>query len=192
MKKWKKGIGLLFLMFGMLTISACGNKSDSRTTKSNTVEQVLNDQVDKAEGKDEKQEVPEGEQYSDNESVEFDTTVDYDLTVMNSDMIYATVYQMMTDPNTYVGKTFRIEGKYYSGVDNNTSNRYHYCLIQDATSCCSQGVEFIWEDGSHKYPEEYPDENATIVVEGIFESYREDGVDFEYCRLKDAKMIVKK
>lgn len=36
------------------------------------------------------------------------TGVDYDLTQMNGDMVYATVYQMMADPSTYEGKTFRM------------------------------------------------------------------------------------
>ena len=39
-----------------------------------------------------------------------DGEVDYDLTIMGPDMVYATVYQMMIDPMTYVGKSFKIRG----------------------------------------------------------------------------------
>ena len=39
-------------------------------------------------------------------------------------------------------------------------------MIQDATACCAQEMEFTWEDGSHIYPDEYPKDNAEIVVEG--------------------------
>ena len=75
---------------------------------------------------------------------------------MDSDMIYATVYQMMSDPEQYVGKTFRIEGKFYVTYDEMTKNQYYYCVIKDATECCAQGLEFVWGDGSHIYPDEYP------------------------------------
>lgn len=64
-----------------------------------------------------------------------------DLSVMDSDMIYATVYQMMSDPEQYVGKTFRIEGKFYVTYDEMTKNQYYYCVIKDATECCAQGLE---------------------------------------------------
>ena len=47
-------------------------------------------------------------------------------------------------------------------------------------------MEFIWDDGSHIYPDEYPEDNAEIVVEGTFETYREDGDENLYCRLSDA------
>ena len=40
--------------------------------------------------------------------------VDVDLTLMGKDLIYATVYQMMSKPEEYEGKTIRIEGKYYA------------------------------------------------------------------------------
>ncbi|WP_176720922.1 hypothetical protein [Acetivibrio mesophilus] len=48
----------------------------------------------------------------------------------------------------------------------------------------------MWGDGSHVYPDEYPEENAKIVVQGMFERYREDGDDYFYYRLKDATMEV--
>ncbi len=57
-------------------------------------------------------------------------------------------------------------------------------------ACCAQGIEFMWGDGSHVYPDEYPEENAKIVVQGMFERYREDGDDYFYYRLKDATMEV--
>ena len=115
-------------------------------------------------------------------------TVDYDLTQMSSEMIYATVYQMMMTPDAYEGKTFRIDGTFYASYYEPTQQYYYYCVIQDATACCAQGLEFVWEDGSHSYPEEYPEEYAEIVVEGTFETYREEGDDGLYCRLRDAKL----
>lgn len=115
-------------------------------------------------------------------------TVDYDLTQMSTDMVYATVYQMMMDPATYDGKSFRIEGTFYSVHDDHTKKYYHYCIIQDATACCAQGMEFVWGDGSHVYPDEYPAEDADVIVEGTFETYREEGDSNLYCRLANATL----
>lgn len=116
---------------------------------------------------------------------------DYDLTAMNSDMVYATVYQMMAEPEEYIGKTCRMDGQYYSAWYEPTQQYYHYCLIQDAAACCAQGMEFVWEDGNHSYPGDYPQENAEIIVQGTFETYTEEGDSNLYCRLKDAALEVK-
>ena len=48
--------------------------------------------------------------------------VDVDLTLMGSDLVYATVYQMMSKPEEYEGKTIRIEGKYYASYYPITDN----------------------------------------------------------------------
>lgn len=97
----------------------------------------------------------------------------------------------MTTPGQYEGKTFRIEGTFYPSYYEATQTYYFYCIIQDATACCAQGLEFVWEDGSHNYPEDYPTENSEILVDGTFESYQDEGDDNVYCRLSNAKMTVK-
>lgn len=114
-----------------------------------------------------------------------DETVDYDLTQMSSDMVYATVYQMMVTPEEYEGKTFRIDGNFYATYYEATKILFllHY---SGCNSLLCSGMEFIWDDGSHIYPDEYPEDNAEIVVEGTFETYREDGDENLYCRLSDA------
>ena len=118
--------------------------------------------------------------------------VDYDLTLMGSDMVYATVYQLMVDPQTYEGTTFKIEGQYYPAFYEPTQKYYHYCLITDALACCSQGLEFVWEDGTHSYPEEYPQPGENIVITGKFETYQEGGNTSLYCRIQEAKLEVVK
>lgn len=118
--------------------------------------------------------------------------VNYDLTLMGSDMVYATVYQLMVDPQTYEGKTFKIEGQYYPAFYEPTQKYYHYCLITDAMACCSQGLEFVWEDGTHSYPEEYPQPGEEVIITGRFETYQEDGNTSLYCRLQEAKLEVVK
>ena len=117
--------------------------------------------------------------------------VDIDITSMSSDMIYSTVYQLMMDPQSYVGKQIKIKGNYYSQWFEDTQQYYHFVIIQDATACCQQGLEFVWEDGSHVYPDEYPAENTEVEVIGTFETYKDNPDDeFDYCRLGNAKMVV--
>ena len=105
-------------------------------------------------------------------------------------MVYATVYQMMTNPQEYEGKMIKMRGLYDTSYYEETDTTYHFCIIKDATACCSQGLEFVWEDGTHKYPEEYPEKQEEIEVTGIFEVYQEEGDENKYCRLKDASMEV--
>ena len=113
--------------------------------------------------------------------------VDVDLTLMGKDLIYATVYQMMSKPEEYEGKTIRIEGKYYASYYPITVKYYNYCLIADALACCSQGLEFEL-GGDAVYPDDYPADQSEVIVTGVFETYTEEaGQTFYYCRLKDAK-----
>ena len=113
--------------------------------------------------------------------------VDVDLTLMGSDLVYATVYQMMSKPEEYEGKTIRIEGKYYASYYPITDKYYNYCLIADALACCSQGLEFEL-GGDAVYPDDYPADQSQVIVTGVFETYTEEaGQTFYYCRLRDAE-----
>ena len=111
--------------------------------------------------------------------------IDYDLTQMGADMVYAYVFQMMNDPKTFEGKRIKISGKLNTVKD---KKRYYYCVVKDALGCCQNGIEFVWGDGKHSYPADYPKENKEITVVGTYETYREKGDDSLYCRLKDATL----
>ena len=119
-----------------------------------------------------------------------DGKIDYDLTTMGSDMVYATVYQMMVAPENYVGKTVKMRGQYYVSFYEQTKKYYHYVIISDALACCSQGIEFIWDDGNHIYPDEYPPDETMVEVTGIFTTYKEKGEDSLYCTLEDATLNI--
>lgn len=64
--------------------------------------------------------------------------------------------------------------------------------LEDALACCAQGMEFVWDDGSHVYPDEYPEENENVVIEGIYETYKDEGDDSLYCRLQNSTIKVVK
>ena len=117
---------------------------------------------------------------------EADPDVDVDLTVMSSTMVYSVVYDMVTEPSSYEGKTVKMDGIFDVYTDENTGKNYYACIIQDATKCCSSGIEFELEE-ERIYPDEYPDNGSFITVSGVFETYEEDGI--LYCTLRNAKMM---
>ncbi|MBQ9361747.1 MAG: hypothetical protein IJT96_12000 [Lachnospiraceae bacterium] len=84
-----------------------------------------------------------------------------------------------------MGKTIRMNGLYTVYKDEDTGEYYHACIIQDATACCAQGVEFRLA-GESTYPDDYPEEGDDITVTGTFGTYTEDG--YEYCALLEARM----
>lgn len=194
----RTGIGI-WLLAAVVLISGCGKRADNGKgiDSGETVDKVIESQVKKEEQKKTEESTKEDTQKNDQQNTDTQTpesvqgtvnapeaSVDVDLSVMDSDMIYATVYQMMSDPEQYVGKTFRIEGKFYVTYDEMTKNQYYYCVIKDATECCAQGLEFVWGDGSHIYPDEYPTDGTEVIVDGTFELYMEN--DSRYCRLANA------
>ena len=194
----RTGIGI-WLLAAVVLISGCGKRADNGKgiNSGETVDKVIESQVKKEEQKKTEESTKEDTQKNNQQNTDTQTpesvqgtvnapeaAVDVDLSVMDSDMIYATVYQMMSDPEQYVGKTFRIEGKFYVTYDEMTKNQYYYCVIKDATECCAQGLEFVWGDGSYIYPDEYPTDGTEVIVDGTFELYMEN--DSRYCRLANA------
>lgn len=112
--------------------------------------------------------------------------VDVDLTELSATMVYSEVFNMMTEVDEYVDKTVKMEGL-FSVYQDETTGEYHYgCIIQDATACCAQGLEFILAK-DRKYPDDFPEEGETISVIGVFD-YERDGV-YQYVFLKDAEII---
>lgn len=153
----RKGI-LLFCMAAMLfTLSACGGDSAAGATGG----VVTNGQA--ASGRE---------------------AVDVDLAALNSTMVYAEVYNMMTEPDAYIGKKVRMKGAFAVYLDEATNQYYYAAVISDATACCSQGLEFVL-DGDYSYPEDYPEIGDEITVVGELQTYS-DG-EYQYCNLVHAK-----
>lgn len=197
----KKKKTWMLLVFCSLLVTGCGDKNgasgkmpDSKTTVDEVVESQMgqDNETTQTDMEEESSVADETENLRTENDDPVDSIVDYDLTQMGSDMVYATVYQMMVAPEQYEGQTFRIEGDFYASYYEETGQYYYYCVIQDAVGCCSQGLEFVWGDGSHVYPDEYPQENTDIIVEGTFETYTDEGDENLYCRLSNAVMQIGK
>ncbi len=115
-----------------------------------------------------------------------DGQIDVDLTQLSSTMVYAEVYNMMTSPETYIGKIVKMDGTFAYYHDKTTDQYYFACLIQDATACCSQGIEFVLTD-DYSYPDDYPEAGNEICVIGIFDTYHEGSNT--YCTLRNAEFV---
>lgn len=117
-----------------------------------------------------------------------DPGVDVDLTVMNSNMVYSQVYAMVNYPEEYIGKTVKMRG-YFNAMDGIDGSRCMMCVVQDATACCEQGLEFELS-GDYQYPEDYPEPGTDITVTGTFDTYEQmyNGNGYLYLVLRDAVM----
>ncbi len=105
-----------------------------------------------------------------------------DLTVLSPTMVYSQVFDMMMYPQDYRGKSVKMAGQcavYYDGA---TDSTYYACIVQDATACCSQGIEFVLEEGTP-----YPKAGTEICVAGVYDTYAENGVTF--CTLSGARLL---
>lgn len=120
---------------------------------------------------------------------EADPNVDVDLTVLTPNMVYAEVYNMMMYPDNYLGKTVKVSGPYYPLYYDGTGNYYHYVMIEDALACCQNGMEFIWDEGSHTYPDEYPKEDDIIEIVGELKSYKEENYTYYYLDINEYKVV---
>ena len=109
-----------------------------------------------------------------------------DLSVMSGTVVYAEVYNIVTDPDTYRGKTIKMTGNLATYHDDKTGMDYFACIIPDATACSSQGIEFRTTD-SFRYPEDYPEIGKEITVIGTFDTYKEE--PYEYPVLDQAVIV---
>lgn len=187
MKKILICIICLTLAFG---VTACGKASDKdsngdtkiisdaknkqENSKSNTKKEVSKKEVagDAGKGKSSK-----------NKSKTNSNKIDVDLNNLNANVVYAQVFQMMTEPDKFIGKRIRMSGQFnvYAAQEGNPSGvtEYYAIIIADAQACCQQGIEFVWP--GHTYPDGFPEVKSNASVTGIFEVYTEDGK--KYCRL---------
>ncbi len=131
---------------------------------------------------------PEPSPGSDTDPISADSAagVDVDLTALSGTMVYSEVYNMMTSPENYIGKTVKMSGLFAYYHDEETGNYYFACIVQDATACCAQGIEFVLADDC-VYPDDYPEVDEEICVIGVFDTYQEGS--YTYCTLRNAELV---
>ena len=110
-------------------------------------------------------------------------TVDLDLSALSGTVVYSQVYNMVMQPDQYLGQTVRVRGNFSYFQDPITMKEYFAVIIADAAACCAQGIEFVWR-GEHRYPDDYPPLETEMTVTGEFGTYEENG--FTYLQLRNA------
>ena len=112
--------------------------------------------------------------------------VDLDLSKLSGTVVYAQVYNLVYEYESWLGKVIKMSGYYSAYEDTERGVVYHACVIPDATACCAQGIEFLWA-GEHAWPDDYPEEGMNITVTGRLDQYKED--ENIYLHLVDAELV---
>ena len=111
-----------------------------------------------------------------------------DLTQLSDTMAFSEVFVIAQTPENYLGRRIIIQGQYANYFNEAANVYYHNILITDATACCAQGLEFIW-NGEHAAPADYPPVNSEIRLDGIYKSYEENGKTYYALFVDDIERI---
>lgn len=189
--KYRRITALLTILVFVAFMSGCskndGSASD-KTKKNNakTVSEILNDE----------EIIDDEEEYNWDEDMkrfshDFKTyptpdDIDVDLTKMSATMIYSEVSAILYETEKYIGKKIKMHGNATFFYDDILDQYYFACVIQDATLCCAQGLEYVLID-EYSYPYGYPAEGEYIEVVGTLDTYNEG--ELVYVTLKDAILV---
>ncbi len=193
-------VGMMMLLFG------CGAKNNAVTSSLNkgaslaetsaasltATSQGESSLAETSQAESSLSETSQAASVQDDSSVSAQASGDVvDLTKLNGTMMYSQVFDMMSNPQKYMGKRVVMRGQFsfYQPMDGDgkpiPDRIYCSCVIADATACCSQGLEFDLANKPASL-EDYPAAGDDIEVSGTFSTYDEGG--FTYCRLINAAM----
>lgn len=165
---YKKVNSLLGLLMALVLVG-CGSTDTTSVEETEVVEEQVENEP---EVEVEDTESLENELPLEDETVEADPCVDLDLTALSSTMVYSEVFNMMMAPEEYEGKTIKMDGVCNVYQDPETGKTYYACIVQDATQCCSQGLEFVLDESQYE-ASDYPENGDEIVISGDFSTYTE-------------------
>ena len=165
----KQALFILAVALYLVSLCACGDqKIQFKSKQGSATQQVVQEQMANVTGEttvpptaipeqqpasDEttpETSVPESEQMqpaealSDYEPAQVSGEPDVDLTTLSSTMVYSEVYNMMYEPDRYVGKRIKMNGQFAVYEDPNTGAVYTACIIMDA-----RGYLFPGRFGGH-------------------------------------------
>ena len=149
----KKLVNILVII-AMLTLTAC-DEAEPETKQETTINTEVTAEPEEPE-----------------QPVETTDDVDIDLTTMSSTFVYSEVFNMIKAPQEYIGKKVKMNGVCAIYVEPSTNKKYYACIVQDATQCCSQGLEFVLDENQYT-DSDYPQEGELVTIEGEFSTYYE-------------------
>lgn len=103
--------------------------------------------------------------------------------------VYAWSFLLRQDaekPEEFLGKIVKLPGNFSVAYNQDKTKQYFGCLVSDKSACCTLGVEFELPAG-YTYPDDYPELDEEITVQGTFDTYDEDG--YTYWVLRNATML---
>ena len=110
--------------------------------------------------------------------------VDYDFASKNKDAALDFLDSMSeTEFDKYKGKIIKMTGSFYG---NKKEDKTYYSLLITSEGRAN-GMEFVLEDTSLKYPDDYPKNGTEITVIGTFNTYKEGEKTF--CHLESAVIV---
>lgn len=89
-----------------------------------------------------------------------------DLTALSDTILFAELAAMTRSPEEYLGRQVRMQGQLavYRANPALGIDCFYAVVVQDATACCQQGLEFVWEG-------DLPEEGTELLVTGRYEAY---------------------
>ncbi len=167
------------------------NKDTNEDKNEEAPKEEVTEETPKAEVEENKEEIPVVPDYTESMPEEkapeteavTESDVDIDLTTLSSTMVFGEVYSIVNFPKDYAGQKVRAHGQfsYYENPD--TKERYYAVVIEDATACCAQGIEFVLSDES-TYPQNIGDEITVVGEVEVYGEMPEYGIIF--CHLANA------
>ncbi len=175
---------LCILLCGILSMSfvACGDSAEAKdeTSAKASESEAVSDDLTAVEPEEDIDEMFT----LDSDQSNGDPSVDLDLTALSATMVYSEVFNMMTAPDEFKDMKIKMAGTCSVYVDEATGKTYYACIVQDATQCCSQGLEFVLNDTYSA--EDYPANGDEITIKGTFSTYTEG--EMTYITMLDAEM----
>jgi hypothetical protein len=114
--------------------------------------------------------------------------VDIDLTAFSTSMAYATMVDLLSNPEEYTGKVIKANGFYEPFYFEGTGRYHHLIEVEGPDGCCPQYFEFVLS-GDRVFPDEYPETFAAIQIVGVFGIYEEAGYTLIYLEVDDIKIF---
>ncbi len=181
----KKILAVLLIAFSLLSLPGCGSGAAPAETSAPAVTAGPAETVQPAETAPPAAAAPVQTAAPAAENKD-PNAIDVDLTQLSSKMVYSEVFAMVYEPDQYTGKTVKMKGLFATQEYN--GKQLFACIVQDATACCAQGLEFEIAD-KLVYPDEYPEPGTEITVIGVFDAYEEeiDGSIYIYPVLRNAR-----
>lgn len=89
-----------------------------------------------------------------------------DLTALSDTILFAELAAMTRSPEEYLGRQVRMQGQLavYRANPALGIDCFYAVVVQDATACCQQGLEFVWEG-------DLPEEGTELLVTGRYKAY---------------------